>query len=292
MALQGGGGGGEAGGQDMVQRISAILEAVNDKVGDLAFDMEEIQGSVTQDERGPFQNVFIQECDRVEALLTEIKSSVKELEMGLSGELTMSERMEKLQRALYLDRVPETWSKIAYPSLRTLSSWLEDLVVRVNQLQSWVDNPTSIPNVVDVSLLFNPQSFLTAVMQVTAQRNNLELDKLAIVTDVTRKQVDEIDGPARDGAYITGLNLEGNRWNPQAGLLEESLPREMFCPMPVINVKAVLAEKMETAGVHQCPVYQTQQRGPTYVFNALLRTRQPPEKWVLAGVALFMDINQ
>ena len=32
----------------------------------------------------------------------------------------------------------------------------------------------------------------------------------------------------RSAGHITGLNLEGCRWNGQAGILEESLPREMF----------------------------------------------------------------
>lgn len=40
----------------------------------------------------------------------------------------------------------------------------------------------------------------------------------------------------------------------------------------------------------RCPVYKTQMRGPTYVFDAFLRTKAPAAKWVLAGVVLVMDI--
>lgn len=45
-----------------------------------------------------------------------------------------------------------------------------------------------------------------------------------------------------------------------------------------------------TLHVIRCPVYKTQQRGPTYVFDAGLRTKAPMAKWVLAGVVLVMDI--
>jgi dynein heavy chain len=36
--------------------------------------------------------------------------------------------------------------------------------------------------------LFNPQSFLTAIMQTTARRNELPLDKMCLHCDVTKKQ--------------------------------------------------------------------------------------------------------
>ena len=42
--------------------------------------------------------------------------------------------------------------------------------------------------------------------------------------------------------------------------------------------------------MYKCPVYKTQFRGPTFVFSAGLRTKAPPAKWVLAGLALVMDV--
>ena len=60
--------------------------------------------------------------------------------------------------------------------------------------------------------------------------------------------------------------------------------------MPVINCKAVNVEKTERVGVYHCPVYKTEQRGPTFVFNAQLKTKSPPARWIMAGVALIMDV--
>jgi hypothetical protein len=45
-------------------------------------------------------------------------------------------------------------------------------------------------------------------MQVTAQKNQWELDKLVTQTDVTKKMsIEEIDVACKDGAYIIGYVL-------------------------------------------------------------------------------------
>jgi dynein heavy chain len=67
--------------------------------------------------------------------------------------------------------------------------------------------------------------------------------------------------------------------------------------MPVLNLRPVVASSGDENPLrgddgnsnYECPVYMTRQRGASYVFTASLRTKQPPAKWVLAGVALLMD---
>lgn len=43
--------------------------------------------------------------------------------------------------------------------------------------------------------------------------------------------------------------------------------------------------------MYQCPVYKTETRGATYVFTAQLRTKLSPQKWILAGVAVILDVE-
>ena len=81
--------------------------------------------------------------------------------------------------------------------------------------------------------LFNPQSFLTAVMQTTARKNGWPLDKTVIATDVTRFSPEQVDGPPKDGVYIHGLFLEGARWDDKLGALDDSRPKQLSCKMPV-----------------------------------------------------------
>ena len=266
----------------------SALENIMQRLGEKKYDTFEIARAL--EEAGPYQNVFLQECDTMNVLLAEISRSLVELNLGFQGELTMSDAMESLQDALFLGRVPASWTARAYPSLRPLGSWLQNLEMRLGQLDDWTANPGDIPRVTWLSGLINPQSFLTAIMQVTAQKNQWELDKLVIATEVTKRQVAEMDGPSREGAYISGLSLMGARWDGGGASVETSFPKEMYCVMPVINCKAISAEKLELKGSFECPCYKTEQRGPTYVFTAQLKSKSPPARWILAGVALIMDI--
>lgn len=270
---------------------AAVTTDILDRFGEKKFDTEEIARSL--DDVGPYQNVFLQEMEVMNNLLAEIVRSLKELQLGFAGELTMSDAMDTLKSSLYLDRIPPTWQKRAWPSQRPLQSWLNDFNNRLVQLEEWQNNPLEIPKVTWISGLYNPQSFLTAICQVTAQKNSWELDKLVTWTEVTKKiTIEEVDSQPKDGAYIIGLSLQGARWDVQGNVLERSKPKEMFFKMPVINVKALATDKVDiSTGIYMAPTYKTEFRGPTFVFCAQLKTKAYAGKWVLAGVALIMDVQ-
>lgn len=267
-----------------------ILNDILERVEDVTFDIDEVL-SMLSEEKTPFQNVFLQEIAQMSDLVVEIVASLKELGLGFAGELTISDSMDALMMSLFMGTIPSNWTKLAWPSQRSLGGWLTDLQMRIDQLSGWMQNPMEIPLVTWISGLMNPQSFLTAIMQQAAQLNSWELDKLYVQTEVTKKKPEEIEGRTRDGAYVSGLALEGARWNTQTGIIEKSQPREMFCPMPVIYCKSYFQTSRPTTGFYQCPVYKTRQRGPTFVFSAQLKTKSKTAKWVLAGVALIMDIS-
>lgn len=68
-----------------------------------------------------------------------------------------------------------------------------------------------------ISRFFNPQSFLTAIMQVISRAKAYELNKLYIQTEITKRSIEEIEGAAKEGAYVYGFILEGARWDIQLG---------------------------------------------------------------------------
>lgn len=118
-----------------------------------------------------------------------------------------------------------------------------------------------------------------------------------------------------DGIFVHGILIEGARWTDEeesselvytagngtvcAGFLTESRLKQLLTPMPVIYVKAVQVTPEwipESVGylrkdpnLYECPVYLTSARGPTFVFLAVLKTKDPVHKWILAGVALLMQ---
>ena len=63
--------------------------------------------------------------------------------------------------------------------------------------------------------------------------------------------------------------------------------------MPVVNCRAALlsTDTKKDLGLYQCPCYKTETRGATYVFTAQMKTKLPPAKWVIAGVAIILDVE-
>ena len=277
--------GGEAG-ASTEERARAVLDDLLERTPE-EFDLEEVRARA--EDVTPYVMVAIQEVERMNLLLREIRRSLLELDLGLKGDLTMTTPMETLMRALASDAVPPSWVRVAWPSMRPLGSWVINMLQRVLQLSDWTAD-MGLPRVVWLSGLFNPQSFLTAVMQTTARRNEWALDRTVVITEVTKKQVEDIQVASRDGAFIHGLTLEGARWDDKTGMLDDSKPKELFCPMPVILVRAVQADKAEMKDIYQTPVYKTSARFREEVFTAQLKTRASVTKWTLASVALFLDV--
>jgi dynein heavy chain len=293
-----GGGAGSGGGVTVQEKIQEFMHRVSDEtqLDSNKLNIDDIASKLAEDQRGPYQNAFLQECEYMNALIGAIVGSLAEIELAFKGELTMTEKMEALMGAIFLNQIPAPWAKIAYPSTRGLGSWLDNLKHRLDQLNLWKEDPTKIPNVTFINRLFNPQSFLTAIMQVFAREKQQELNKLTVQTDVLKKVYWEADlPPCKEGAYVFGFQIEGCRWDNALGQLEESYPKRPFSVMPVVNCRAALIDTTGGAkkdqNVYNCPVYKTETRGNTYVFTAQLKTKQPPAKWTLAGVACIFDVE-
>ena len=271
-------------------------------------------------------------------MVAEMRRSLKELDLGLKGELTITSDMEALSDSLFFDEVTFTdfQNQITPPKIFKGSSLLDQACLCLAQralclvrgssfadqgkdgcveiliiskffckeLEGWTSD-FNLPSSVWLPGFFNPQSFLTAIMQSTARKNELPLDKMCLTCEVTKKQAGEMQANKSEGAYTHGLFMEGARWDIAAGSIAESNLKELYPSMPVMYIKAVTQDKQETRNFYECPVYKTRQRGdgamllfklhtfpsgPTYIWTFNLKTKERPSKWVLAGVALLLQI--
>lgn len=82
----------------------------------------------------------------------------------------------------------------------------------------------------------------------------------------------------------------GARWDISTGVLSEAVLKDLTPAMPVLYIRAVPADKLELNNIYECPVYRTKLRGPNFIWSFHLKTRHPPAKWVLAGVALLLSV--
>jgi dynein heavy chain len=121
-----------------------VMQDIIDRFADIKYELDELGGG---EEKGPFQNVLSLECEQMNKLLFEVNRSLIELGMGFAGELTMSDSMDDLMNSLFLNRVPKSWARLAWPSLRSLQSWLHDWSSRISQLNEWAANPLEVPKV-------------------------------------------------------------------------------------------------------------------------------------------------
>ena len=83
--------------------------------------------------------------------------------------------------------------------------------------------------------------------------------------------------------------MEGARWDSKKGTVANSFAKDLHPVMPVINVRGILYENVDLNGYFESPVYVTTARGATFTFVATLRSLDPINKWVLAGVAIMMS---
>lgn len=84
--------------------------------------------------------------------------------------------------------------------------------------------------------------------------------------------------PAKEGAYIEGLFLEGARWDGEKNFIVEPEPMKLTCAMPIIHFKPVYVEgkpKKQKQLLYECPTYYYPSRTgtrekPSFMFNVML----------------------
>lgn len=296
QACSGGSGGG--GGAKKDAEVKVLIEKF---LGELppAYNMIDINSRVK--ERSPYVVVCLQECERMNTLTGTIRLSLEELNAGMLGQLNMTDDMEMLATSLYLNQQPALWVKYAYFSQKNLMSWFEDLLARIIQLDDYSEELIA-PISLWISGLFNPMSYLTAIMQVTSRKTGLPLDNMVLRTDVLNirdhKEIQEpaeVGSASESGAYIHGFFLEGAGWElgrgQDQGNLCEMVLKELHPEVPVMHVTSIDKVKLVTEGFYLCPAYSTTMRGGTFVFQAYLKMESDESDanlWILAGVCLLM----
>ena len=178
-----------------------------------------------------------QELERMNGVLGLMAREMRELELGLSGALNISDSMDTLITNLYTNKVPPGWLKICGQigptgvyNRKPLGLWYSDLLQRHKQLRTWADEPDVLPPCVWVAGLFNPMGYVTACLQVTARAKGLPLDSMTIATEVLKVHADAIDAQPEEGTYIHGLFMEGARWDALNGTITDSQPKARAAP--------------------------------------------------------------
>ncbi|CAF3538826.1 unnamed protein product [Rotaria sordida] len=242
----------------------------------------------------PTSVVLLQELDRFNNLTITMSKSLTTLRRALKGEVGMSNELDDLSRALYNGQLPPMWRRLTPATKKNLANWM-DHFLRRNQLYSgWINDGE--PNVVWLSGLHIPESYLTALVQATCRKNGWPLDKSTLYTQVTQwETLEDVNERAHQGCFVTGLYLEGASWDIQRSCLTRQKPKVLIQELPVMKVIPIESHKLKLQNTFRCPVYVTSDRrnamGVGLVFEADLATHEHISKWVLQGVCLILNTD-
>jgi dynein heavy chain len=189
----------------LIEKCSEILTHLPPR-----YDLELVQAKYPFSLTDSMPTVLQQECIRYNRLLDTIKRSTEALKRGLTGALVMNHELETLSHAIYNGQIPSLWLNVSYPSRASLSAYLADLSTRMTYLGNWLDNKA--PVIINISMLFHPQGFLTGVIQQYArkqQKSQMAIDDMVFDFEFLDRDLNEekMSKPS-DGVYVRGLVIE------------------------------------------------------------------------------------
>lgn len=239
-----------------------------------------------------------QEMARFNLLLKKLTVSLRDLTKAIKGTIVMTGELDDMFSSFLMNQIPGIISGVNYPSLKPLSSWYEDLILRVEFFREWVEN--GVPNAYWISSFFFPQGFLTSVLQSYSRSNMIPVDQLSFEFNVEdTDDPTEMEGPPEEGILLHGLFMDGAAWDYQEGTITDQEFGTMYVRAPVINFvpwrnKVINAEK------YFCPLYKTSVRAGTlsttghstnYVLSIEIETSEHTNYWILRGAAMLTMLN-
>ena len=106
--------------------------------------------------------------------------------------------METLQDSLFLDRIPPGWAKKAWPSKLSFGLWVSNFMLRLDQLNEWLNNPSDPQGDLD-QRHGEPAVGTHGDRPGGGAEEPVGADKLVTFTEVTKMMTtDEVGSAARE----------------------------------------------------------------------------------------------
>eukprot|EP00912_Choanoflagellata_sp_UC4_P002386 UC4_evm3s1504 len=156
----GGSGGGGGSGRD--EKIGVLAREISEQAPPL-FDLHKVLELHPILYEESMNTVLSQEVVRFNKLIKVVRESLDGVQKALKGLVVMSADLEMMANSLFLNQVPKIWEEKAYPSLKPLAAWFQDLLERVDFISKWIKHDK--PPAYWISGFYFPQAFLTGTLQ-------------------------------------------------------------------------------------------------------------------------------
>lgn len=247
----------ESGGNSISDQITDLIERIPQPD-----DIRALKIKFRNDEN-PLNVVLIQEMQRYNVLLDVVKHELEQLELGIKGFVVITPKLEEVMRSLSEGRVPASWG-FAYFSQKGLGNWFADLGDRYGFLSTWA--ATKMPYVFWISAFTYPTGFTTSLNQRFSRKlNGPSIDRQEFDFSTVQRPISDITEHAKEGAFVTGLFLEGAKWDHEKGCLAEPEVMELKVRMPVIHFKPIQKRSKPPQNIYDCPTYYYPKRSGTTV---------------------------
>ena len=259
------------------------------------FDMKKAEEKYPVLYEESMNTVLTQELNRFNLLMKVITTSLEDLQKALKGEVLLSGDLEECMHSLFDMRVPEMWMKRSYPSLKPLGSYIADLKQRILFFEDWVEK--GIPNVFWISKFHFTQGFLTGAKQNYARKKKIPIDELDFDFQVIE---DEKPAAPADGVNVTGMFIEGAKWDFPQKALGESDPKVLHVKCPMLWLIPRRSDELTKWQHYSCPAYRTSLRrgelsttghSTNFVMFFKLPSNVDPSHWSKRGVALLIQLD-
>ena len=118
----------------------------------------------------------------------------------------MDEKVTKLAASLLKQETPASWQKM-WSGPETPMEYIKSIVSKAGEIQKWVsrmDQGTLLKENLDLSDLFHPDTFLSALAQQSAREYNISMSNLKLSTSWSRGGV----SGAKVSIKVSSLQLE------------------------------------------------------------------------------------
>ncbi|XP_059389924.1 dynein cytoplasmic 2 heavy chain 1 isoform X4 [Carassius carassius] len=219
-------------------------------------------------------------------LVQSIHQSLASLSKVIRGTSLLTADVHKLATALLNQECPLSWQN-KWEGPEDPMQYLRAVVSRALAIQAWVERAERgglLSEMLDLSEIFHPDSFLNALRQETARLMSCSMDSLKFVTS-WRGQIAE----AKLQVKVGGLQLEGCVFDGKR-LAESHHDSPSVSAVPACYMAWIPQSAMGSYSPDECislPVYSSAER-QRVVTSVQLPCAGDHDTWIQSGAALFL----
>ena len=250
------------------------------------------RGGAQTADSNPVDDFVSMESTMSGALCNLVDASLAALKKVLFGSGLLSPHIQTMATALLSGSVPPEWTKQWDGGPEKPQAWIRELVRKRMALSKW-SSACAKGNLLDAPVvlgdLFNPATFINALRQQTARKLGCAIDRMKMVC-AWEKDAQRVASICPLACSLSALLLQGADF--QGGELQETAPEgSEIVQAPSVTIGFVSKDEQDPYSKERSigvPTYFSNTREEFLMELAMPCGPDEQDRWVLAGVALFL----